>query len=128
VGRGTHHFLGESLGTFQTSSIGVGAEDRETTLPQLIAKPGHQRRFRSDHYQVDALSLGERDDRRHILGGNVDYLGVGGDTGIAGGAHQAPDTRTAGQAANQGMLPASTADNQDIQTPVIGHGQPSLFR
>ena len=79
--------LGKRLGTFQLGGGGGRAEDGQPLGAERIDHPFHQRRFRPDDGQTDALLLGKRQQGRDVGGrdGHVLEAPFMGGAGIAGG-------------------------------------------
>jgi hypothetical protein len=68
--------LGETLRSLELRCSLGRPEAEEPRRPHVVAKPGHCRRIRSDHDEVDGVRLGEGHHR--IMLGDVDF-GIFGD-------------------------------------------------
>ena len=119
--RRLHHFLGKSLGAFQTGSCCPGTEDGEAAIAQLVGKAGDKRSLGADHGEIDPLALDEGYEGRDVLGTDIHGGGIAFDARIAGRTEEPPDPGTPGQASDERMLAGASSDHQDVQ-PVRSHG------
>ena len=110
---GGHDFLGKGLAAFQLGGVGVGAKAGHAGRVQGIAKPGHQRRFRADHHQINAPILGQGHDAGDVGVGQGDVLAAGGGATVARGSQHCRDIGTFGQGMGQGVLTAAGPDYQN---------------
>ena len=88
-------FLGEGLGALQPRGRLARAEARQSRGREGIDDAEHQRRLGPDDGQCDVLALGERRERRDVVGGDGDvaHLRLGGGAGIARGHQHLADAR-----------------------------------
>ncbi len=116
VGRGgdailLHKVLGENLAALDDGSIGSGAEAGNPRRLQSIHAAQHQRIIRCDHRVIHSIFPGKPDNGVNILCPDIHTGGIRGNTAIAGQGKYLRNLRILFQTLNDGMLPATTADN-----------------
>ena len=82
--------LGEALRSLEPRRLLAGPERLDAGAREIIDNAGGERRFRSDHDQIDLLALAKCDHRRMVGDIERHAFGFAGDAGIAG---RAPEFR-----------------------------------
>ena len=75
-------------------------------------RPDHERRLGTDDGEVDLLAAGEVEQRRQVVGGDGDVVGLGGGAGVARGAEDAVRERGLGEGMDEGVLSAAAAHHE----------------
>ena len=99
--------LGEALGAFELRRRRDRAEHLDAGACEIVGEPGHQRRLRPDHHEVDAVVLAEAGDRRMVGDVERHALGERRDPGIARRAIELREQRALLELPGQRMLAAA---------------------
>ena len=110
---GGHDLLGEDLAALELRGLLVGAEDGQAVLLEEVGEARHERRLRPDDGEVDLLAAGEVEQRRQVVGGDRDVVGLCGGAGVARGAEDAVRERGLGEGMDEGVFSAAAAHHED---------------
>ena len=81
-------------------------------LLEEVGEPDDQRRLGADDGEIDLLAAGEVEQRRQVVGGDGDVVGLGGGAGVARGAEDALRERGLGEGMDEGVLSAAAAHHE----------------
>ena len=107
-----HDLLGEDLAALELRGHAVGAEHGEAVLLEEVGEADHERRLGTYDGEVDLLAAGEVEQRRQVVGGDGDVVGLGGGSGVARGAEDAVRERGLGEGMDEGVLSAAAAHHE----------------
>ena len=114
--------LGEGLRSFELRGGLARPETGDARGAQRVRQPGDQRRFRTDHDEIDPLTPAEGRRRpRDRRGSSAARLGDVRDAGIAGRDEQLCQPRAV-PSPGQRMLAAARADQQDVHRVGVSAG------
>ena len=109
----SHEIFREGLAGLQLRRQSTRAKDWAAASAEEVGNAASQRRFGADNRQVDRFSLGHS---QHGLGvGGIDHDGskLSGDSGVAGSADDAIDSRVLGESAAQRVFAGARAHDKD---------------
>ena len=111
-----HDVLGESLGTFNPSCIGVRAEDGEASVAQCVCHTCDQRNLWANNNQIGPNFLGQRNSASGVIhdqwmhGGNFTH------TRITRGYVKISSLRVLTHCVQQGVLTGTGANYEDAHS------------
>ena len=108
-----HERLRERLARFQAGRSGGRAEQQPPVGRESIGDAQAQRQLRTDHGEVDLLTLGERERGVGIGWIDRDDAREPGDAGVPGRGHDFADVAIGGKPGDQRVLARAAAENKN---------------
>ncbi len=118
--------LGEILGAFELRGGLRRPEDTHSARLEQIDDAGSQRRFGSDHGQIDLLTCGKSGERARIGDRHVHHVALARGTGVAGCDEHLLDVGALRDLPGKRVFAAASADDEYLHTSVIAFSSVAL--
>jgi len=114
----THEIFRERLARFELRRQPPGTKDGAAASAEQIRDATRERCFGTNHRQVDAFLLSERQHRLRIAGVNWEGSVVSSDTGVSRRAQDLVNARILREPPTERVLARAAADNEDSHVSV----------